>query len=195
MGDRRPQGHVTETRSSMTSSTPCRGRSRRRRVMEHLLDARTRTRRLQDPRRGGLAGPADRGAVARSGAAREAVSCDGLDHGGRRWVERRREEPARRLRHSFALTARPGRGDQGRHQGRRAAVELRSVDGAHRARGGALARLWAGFELVIEQAGGHPVRSGRDLRRFGDVCKIDGSRLGVCAQKRSGSGFSCASQH
>jgi hypothetical protein len=31
--------------------------------------------------------------------------------------------------------------------------------------------------------------------RFGDVCKIDDSRLGVCAQKRSGSGFSCASQH
>lgn len=31
--------------------------------------------------------------------------------------------------------------------------------------------------------------------RFGDVCKIDDSRLGVCAQRRSGSGFSCASQH
>lgn len=31
--------------------------------------------------------------------------------------------------------------------------------------------------------------------RFGDVCKIDASRLGVCAQKKSGSGFSCASQH
>ena len=31
--------------------------------------------------------------------------------------------------------------------------------------------------------------------RVGDVCKIDGSRLGVCAQPRSGSGFSCASQH
>lgn len=31
--------------------------------------------------------------------------------------------------------------------------------------------------------------------RFGDVCKIDNSRLGVCAQQKSGSGFSCASQH
>ena len=31
--------------------------------------------------------------------------------------------------------------------------------------------------------------------RFGDVCKIDDSRLGVCAQKRSGGGFACASQH
>jgi len=31
--------------------------------------------------------------------------------------------------------------------------------------------------------------------RFGDVCKIDNAKLGVCAQKRSGSGFSCASQH
>lgn len=31
--------------------------------------------------------------------------------------------------------------------------------------------------------------------RVGDVCKIDKSRLGVCAQMKSGSGFSCASQH
>ena len=31
--------------------------------------------------------------------------------------------------------------------------------------------------------------------RFGDVCKIDSSRLGVCANERSGSGFVCASQH
>lgn len=31
--------------------------------------------------------------------------------------------------------------------------------------------------------------------RFGDVCKIDQSRLGVCTQAKSGSGFSCASQH
>ena len=31
--------------------------------------------------------------------------------------------------------------------------------------------------------------------RFADVCKIDGSRLGVCATHRSGSGFVCASQH
>ncbi|MBA3457073.1 MAG: hypothetical protein H0T42_28580 [Deltaproteobacteria bacterium] len=31
--------------------------------------------------------------------------------------------------------------------------------------------------------------------RFGDVCKIDESRLGVCAHKKAGSGFSCASQH
>lgn len=31
--------------------------------------------------------------------------------------------------------------------------------------------------------------------RFGDVCKIDKSRLGVCAQDRSGSGYVCASQH
>lgn len=31
--------------------------------------------------------------------------------------------------------------------------------------------------------------------RVGDVCKIDKSRLGVCAQAKSGSGFSCASQH
>jgi hypothetical protein len=31
--------------------------------------------------------------------------------------------------------------------------------------------------------------------RVGDVCKIDRSRLGVCEQAKSGSGFSCASQH
>jgi len=31
--------------------------------------------------------------------------------------------------------------------------------------------------------------------RFGDVCKIDRARLGVCAHRKSGSGFSCASQH
>ena len=31
--------------------------------------------------------------------------------------------------------------------------------------------------------------------RVGDVCKIDGSRLGVCEQAKSGSGVSCASQH
>ncbi|MEZ4402379.1 MAG: hypothetical protein R3B06_20305 [Kofleriaceae bacterium] len=31
--------------------------------------------------------------------------------------------------------------------------------------------------------------------RFGDVCRIDGSRLGVCTQDRSGKGWSCASQH
>jgi len=31
--------------------------------------------------------------------------------------------------------------------------------------------------------------------RFGDVCKLDKSRLGVCEQPRTGSGFSCQSQH
>jgi len=31
--------------------------------------------------------------------------------------------------------------------------------------------------------------------RVGDVCKIDGSRLGVCAQAKVGGPFSCASQH
>jgi hypothetical protein len=31
--------------------------------------------------------------------------------------------------------------------------------------------------------------------RFGDVCKLDGSKLGVCAAKKSGPGLVCASQH
>ena len=33
------------------------------------------------------------------------------------------------------------------------------------------------------------------FERFGEVCKIDHAKLGVCAHKRSGSGFTCASQH
>ena len=31
--------------------------------------------------------------------------------------------------------------------------------------------------------------------RVGDVCRIDKAKLGVCTQKRQGSGFSCMSQH
>jgi hypothetical protein len=31
--------------------------------------------------------------------------------------------------------------------------------------------------------------------RFGDVCKLDKSRLGVCGQAKAGSGLTCASQH
>jgi hypothetical protein len=31
--------------------------------------------------------------------------------------------------------------------------------------------------------------------RVADVCKIDGAKLGVCTQRRSGSGLACASQH
>lgn len=31
--------------------------------------------------------------------------------------------------------------------------------------------------------------------RFGDVCKIDNAKLGVCAHKKAGGGFACASQH
>ena len=31
--------------------------------------------------------------------------------------------------------------------------------------------------------------------RVADVCRIDKAKLGVCTQKRNGSGFACASQH
>jgi hypothetical protein len=31
--------------------------------------------------------------------------------------------------------------------------------------------------------------------RIADVCRLDGSRLGVCVQARNGSGFACQSQH
>ncbi|HEY5923255.1 MAG TPA: hypothetical protein VIV11_16360 [Kofleriaceae bacterium] len=31
--------------------------------------------------------------------------------------------------------------------------------------------------------------------RVADVCRIDKAKLGVCEQRRSGSGFICASQH
>ena len=31
--------------------------------------------------------------------------------------------------------------------------------------------------------------------RVADVCRIDKAKLGVCTQKRDGSGFACASQH
>jgi hypothetical protein len=31
--------------------------------------------------------------------------------------------------------------------------------------------------------------------RMADVCRIDKAKLGVCTQKRNGSGFACASQH
>jgi hypothetical protein len=31
--------------------------------------------------------------------------------------------------------------------------------------------------------------------RFGDVCKLDGSRLGVCAAQKQGPGLVCAPQH
>jgi hypothetical protein len=31
--------------------------------------------------------------------------------------------------------------------------------------------------------------------RLADVCKLDGSRLGVCSAQKSGPGYVCASQH
>jgi hypothetical protein len=31
--------------------------------------------------------------------------------------------------------------------------------------------------------------------RFGDVCKLDSSRLGVCSPPKSGSGLVCTPQH
>ncbi|HEY5945356.1 MAG TPA: hypothetical protein VIV40_07690 [Kofleriaceae bacterium] len=31
--------------------------------------------------------------------------------------------------------------------------------------------------------------------KYGDVCKLDKSRLGVCTQATAGSGFTCMSQH
>ncbi|MEJ7596318.1 MAG: hypothetical protein WKG01_00295 [Kofleriaceae bacterium] len=31
--------------------------------------------------------------------------------------------------------------------------------------------------------------------RVADVCRIDKAKLGVCTQRRDGSGLSCASQH
>ena len=31
--------------------------------------------------------------------------------------------------------------------------------------------------------------------RVSDVCRIDKAKLGVCTQRRDGSGFACASQH
>ncbi len=31
--------------------------------------------------------------------------------------------------------------------------------------------------------------------RLADVCRLDGNRLGVCAARTSGAGFTCASQH
>lgn len=31
--------------------------------------------------------------------------------------------------------------------------------------------------------------------RVADVCRLDGSRLGVCVQARDGRGFACQSQH
>jgi hypothetical protein len=31
--------------------------------------------------------------------------------------------------------------------------------------------------------------------RLADVCRYDGNKLGVCAAKSGGTGFTCASQH
>lgn len=31
--------------------------------------------------------------------------------------------------------------------------------------------------------------------RVADVCRIDKAKLGVCTQRREGSGFACVSQH
>lgn len=31
--------------------------------------------------------------------------------------------------------------------------------------------------------------------RIADVCRIDKAKLGVCTEKRDGSGFACMSQH
>jgi hypothetical protein len=31
--------------------------------------------------------------------------------------------------------------------------------------------------------------------RFGDICKLDGSRLGVCSPPKAGDGLVCADQH
>jgi hypothetical protein len=31
--------------------------------------------------------------------------------------------------------------------------------------------------------------------KVADVCRLDGAKLGVCVHAKSGSGFTCASQH
>lgn len=65
--------------------------------------------------------------------------------------------------------------------------------------------LWIGLLTTLLACGEAKSSSGKPggtmsdpvvkCERFADVCKLDGSRLGVCATARSGSGFVCASQH
>jgi hypothetical protein len=65
--------------------------------------------------------------------------------------------------------------------------------------------LWTGVLTTLlacgegKRSSGKPAGTTSDpvvkCERFADVCKIDGSRLGVCATDRSGKGFVCASQH
>jgi hypothetical protein len=53
--------------------------------------------------------------------------------------------------------------------------------------------------LVACGPGGKPAGTTNDpvdvCERAYDVCKIDRAKLGVCTQRRAGSGFVCASQH
>jgi hypothetical protein len=50
-----------------------------------------------------------------------------------------------------------------------------------------------------KQSGKKPAGTSSDpveiCERVADVCRIDKAKLGVCTQKRGGSGFACASQH
>jgi hypothetical protein len=53
--------------------------------------------------------------------------------------------------------------------------------------------------LVACGGNGKPAGTTNDpvdvCERMADVCRIDKAKLGVCTQKRNGSGFACASQH
>jgi hypothetical protein len=59
-----------------------------------------------------------------------------------------------------------------------------------------------GLLLVVacgSGSGGKPAGTTNDpvdvCEKAADVCRIDKAKLGVCTQKRAGSGFACASQH
>jgi hypothetical protein len=60
-------------------------------------------------------------------------------------------------------------------------------------------RFLALLLLVACGPSGKPAGTTNDpvdvCERVADVCKIDNAKLGVCTQRRSGSGFACASQH
>ncbi len=49
------------------------------------------------------------------------------------------------------------------------------------------------------RGGGKPTGTANDpvtvCERLGDVCRLEGNKLGVCAPRSAGTGFSCASQH
>ena len=73
--------------------------------------------------------------------------------------------------------------------------------GAPRAYPASMSRYLGLLLLVACGPGGNSKPAGTTndpvevCERVADVCRIDKAKLGVCTQRRSGSGFVCASQH